>query len=156
MIRIQEQDFDIAAELQKLRGSQSSIGAIANFVGIMRDSNNGKDVSVMTLEHYPKMAEQILEGLEQQALQRWNLIDTVIIHRVGKLTPGDNIVLIAVASKHRHDAFAACEFLIDQLKTAGPFWKQERADGDTRWVEERDSDKLASKRWQRETEETSD
>lgn len=149
MIRIQEQDFDVAAELQKLRGNQSSIGAIANFVGIMRDRNNGQDISEMTLEHYPKMAEQILQDLEQQALQRWKLIDTVIIHRVGKLIPGDQIVLVAVASEHRHDAFAACEFLIDQLKTAGPFWKRERDGDNTHWVEERDSDKLASQRWQK-------
>ena len=151
MIRIQEQDFDVAAEMQRLRDGRSNIGAISNFVGIMRDTNNGQDISEMTLEHYPKMAEQILEDLQQQALQRWNLIDAVIIHRVGKLIPGDQIVLVAAASEHRHDAFAACEFLIDQLKTAGPFWKQEHTGDDIRWVEERDSDKLASKRWQHKT-----
>ncbi|NOZ11205.1 MAG: molybdenum cofactor biosynthesis protein MoaE [Gammaproteobacteria bacterium] len=149
MIRIQKEDFDVTTELQNLRRAHPAIGAIANFVGIVRNSNNGQDVSEMTLEHYPKMAEQVLEGLQQQALQRWDIIDTVIIHRVGKLIPSDQIVLVAVASVHRHDAFAACEFLIDQLKTAGPFWKQERAGDDTHWVEERDNDKLAAERWQR-------
>jgi molybdopterin synthase catalytic subunit len=149
MISIQNEDFDVAAELDALRRTGTGVGAIASFVGLMRDFNDGAAVSAMELEHYPGMAEKILVDLLEQARRRWDIIGARIIHRVGRLEPGDRIVLVAVASAHRADAFAACEFLVDFLKSRGPFWKREQTAGGERWVEARESDNEAIARWKK-------
>jgi len=149
MISIQTEDFDVAGELESLRRVGTGVGAIASFVGLMRDFNDGVAVSAMELEHYPGMAEKILADLLAQAHQRWDIAAARIIHRVGRLAPGDQIVLVAVASAHRKDAFAACEFLVDFLKTRGPFWKREQTADGERWVEARQSDDKASARWKK-------
>jgi molybdopterin synthase catalytic subunit len=149
MISIRREDFDAAAELNALRQTGTGVGAIASFVGIMRDFNDGTAVSAMELEHYPGMAEKVLTDLLEQARQRWEITDARVIHRVGRLEPGDQIVLVAVASAHRADAFAACEFLVDFLKSRGPFWKREQTVAGERWVEARESDNEAIARWKK-------
>ena len=148
-IRVQEQDFDAGAELDRMRSATDGIGAIASFVGIVRDVNDQLDVSQMTLEHYPAMTEKALNAIVEEARTRWEVVDITIIHRVGTLRPSDQIVLVAVASGHRRDAFAACEFVMDYLKTKAPFWKKEVVGDRSRWVESRDSDDEAAKRWEK-------
>ena len=145
--RVQEADFDTGKELEALMGGRSDVGAVASFVGIVRDANDGARVSGMTLEHYPGMTEKALESICAEARARWDLTGTLVIHRVGPLRPGDRIVLVAVSSAHRGDAFAACEFIIDYLKTRAPFWKREDTPEGPRWVEARSSDDTAAEKW---------
>ncbi len=147
-IRVQTGVFDLGAEVEALRAGRSDIGAVASFVGYARDVNDGSGVTAMTLEHYPGMTEKALAALADEAAARWTLIDATVIHRVGRLLPGDPIVLVAVASTHRGDAFAACEYLMDALKTRAPFWKKEETPAGERWVEARASDDAAAARWQ--------
>ena len=147
MIRVQREDFDVGAELDALAASSRAIGGIASFVGLVRDLSDGAEIRHMTLEHYPGMTEQALAGIEEEARGRWELDGVTIIHRYGRLDPGERIVLVAVASRHRENAFAACEFLMDWLKTKAPFWKLEDTDSGERWVEARDSDDAAAARW---------
>jgi molybdopterin synthase catalytic subunit len=146
MVRIQQEAFDINAELERLR-ADARIGAIACFVGVVRDLNAGDAVASMALEHYPGMTEKALDEIELQARRRWQLYDVLVIHRVGELAPTDPIVLVIVASAHRGDAFAACEFIMDYLKTDAPFWKKETTPAGQRWVDARDSDQTAKDRW---------
>ena len=146
-VRIQTADFDAGAEIAALRRGNPKIGAVASFVGVVRDVNDGGAVAEMTLEHYPGMTEKAIEEIVAQARARWKVLDARVIHRVGTLRPADQIVLVAVASSHRGDAFAACEFIMDFLKTRAPFWKKEETGGTARWVEARESDELAAGRW---------
>ena len=136
MIRVQTDDFDPGIELEQLRSRNAGqAGAIVSFTGLVRDMNAGKTVTEMTLEHYPGMTEKALANIEQAANEQWGLTATLIIHRVGPLAPNDNIVFVAAASAHRVQAFRACEFMIDRLKTEAPFWKKETLPEGTRWVE---------------------
>ena len=146
-VRIQTADFDAGAEITALRRGNPKIGAVASFVGVVRDVNDGGAVVEMTLEHYPGMTERAIEEIVAQARARWKVLDARVIHRVGTLRPTDQIVLVAVASSHRGDAFAACEFIMDFLKTRAPFWKKEETGETARWVEARESDELAAERW---------
>ena len=146
-VRIQTADFDAGAEIAALRRGNPKIGAVASFVGVVRDVNDGGAVVEMTLEHYPGMTERAIEEIVAQARARWKVLDARVIHRVGTLRPTDQIVLVAVASSHRGDAFAACEFIMDFLKTRAPFWKKEETGETARWVEARESDELAAERW---------
>jgi molybdopterin synthase catalytic subunit len=146
-IRVQTEDFDVARELALLRGSDARVGAVASFIGVVRDENDAATVSTLTLEHYPGMTEKALAGIVDEARRRWSIYDAVIIHRVGELAPTDQIVLVAVSSAHRGDAFAACEFIVDYLKTQAPFWKKELTPDGERWVEARASDDEAAARW---------
>ncbi|WP_333844593.1 molybdopterin synthase catalytic subunit MoaE [Pelomicrobium sp.] len=146
-VRVQTEDFDVGAEIAALTRDNPKIGAVATFVGLMRDVNQGEPVQGMVLEHYPGMTEKALEDIVAQAKGRWDLIDVRVVHRVGALKPGNRIVLVAVASAHRGDAFAACEFIMDYLKTRAPFWKKEETPAGERWVEARESDDLAAARW---------
>jgi molybdopterin synthase catalytic subunit len=145
--RVQEGDFDVGKELDSLTRGRRDVGAVASFVGLVRDANDGANVSGLTLEHYPGMTEKALEDICAQARARWDLIDTLVIHRVGALKPGDRIVLVGVSSAHRGEAFAACEFIMDYLKTRAPFWKKEGTATGERWVEARASDDDAAARW---------
>lgn len=147
-VRVQQQDFDLGAEVAALRAGNPKVGAVAAFVGLVRDLNEGDDVATLTLEHYPGMTEAALEDICAQARARWDLLDTLVVHRVGELRPQDQIVLVAVTSAHRGEAFAACEFLMDYLKTRAPFWKKERTPQGERWVEARQSDDAAAARWE--------
>ncbi len=147
MVRVQAADFDPGAELAALRLGKSQIGALASFVGLVRELNDGAGVSELTLEHYPGMTEKALEEIIAEARRRWTLIDVLLIHRVGRLLPTDQIVLVAVASAHRGEAFAACEFIMDYLKTRAPFWKREVTAAGARWVEPRLADEQAAERW---------
>jgi len=147
MIRIQHEDFDVGAELAKLTAGNTAVGGLAVFVGLVRDVAGDEAVGGMTLEHYPGMTEKMLARIEEEARARWPLEASLIIHRVGRLEPGDRIVLVAAASAHRAAAFDACAFLIDWLKTQAPFWKQEETGQGPRWVEARDSDDEAAARW---------
>jgi molybdopterin synthase catalytic subunit len=146
-VRIQTEDFDVGAEIAAMRKGNRSIGAVASFVGVVRDVNEGDSVSRMTLEHYPGMTEKSIEEIVTQARSRWNVIDALVVHRVGTLAPTDQIVLVIVASSHRGDAFAACEFIMDYLKTRAPFWKKEQTGEGERWVDARASDDIAAERW---------
>src|SRR3954470_14691854 len=146
-VRVQQADFDVSAELDALTAGRRDVGAVASFVGLVRDVNDGSNVRGMTLEHYPGMTEKALEAICAEAAGRWEVLDIVVIHRVGPLAPGDRIVLVGVASGHRADAFAACEFLMDYLKTRAPFWKRESTAAGERWVEARASDDKAAARW---------
>ena len=148
-VRVQTADFDAGQEIARMRRGNPRIGAIAAFVGVVRDLNEGEAVSGMTLEHYPGMTERSIEAILEEARTRWEILDVLVIHRVGVLEPTDQIVLVLVASPHRGDAFAACEFLMDYLKTRAPFWKKERVAGGTRWVEARAADDAAAARWER-------
>jgi len=146
-VRVQTADFDVGAEVARLRAGNAKIGAVASFIGVVRDVNDGDQVAGMTLEHYPGMTERSIEAIIAEARKRWNIYDALVIHRVGRLAPLDQIVLVIVTSAHRGDAFAACEFLMDYLKTRAPFWKKEEIPGASRWVEARASDDAAAARW---------
>jgi molybdopterin synthase catalytic subunit len=147
-VRVQREDFDIGAEVAHLTAGRTDIGAIVTFTGTVRAENDGTGVAGMTLEHYPGMTEAELARVEAEAGKRWPLQASLIVHRVGTLKPGDNIVLVVTASAHRQAAFAAAEFLMDYLKTRAPFWKKEQTgDGQERWVDARDSDEAAAGRW---------
>ncbi len=146
-IRIQEVDFDLTTEVKALRKDDPRVGAVVTFVGTVRDMNDGSQVKGMTLEHYPGMTEKSLEEIIQQARGRWDLYGTLVIHRVGPLLPQDQIVLVAVTSAHRGEAFAACEFIMDYLKTAAPFWKKEETPEGARWVDARVTDDAAMAKW---------
>ncbi|MBU0593152.1 MAG: molybdopterin synthase catalytic subunit MoaE [Gammaproteobacteria bacterium] len=146
-IRVQQEDFDLGAELLVLREGNPRIGAIASFLGLVRDINEGDAVAGMSLEHYPGMTEKALERIVEQAKTRWNIFDALVIHRVGDLKPTDQIVLVAVTGEHRGEAFAACEFIMDYLKTEAPFWKREQTPSGARWVDARESDEQAVERW---------
>ena len=148
-ISIQEADFDLGSELTALRAGDARVGALASFVGLVRDINEGCGVSEMTLEHYPGMTEKALEAIIAEAKQRWDIYATRVIHRVGPLKPCDQIVLVAVTSAHRGEAFAACEFIMDYLKTRAPFWKKEATPEGSRWVDARDKDDSAAARWEK-------
>ena len=145
---VQEADFDAGAEARALSKANPKVGAVATFVGLVRDNNDGAGVATMTLEHYPGMTERSIERIVEEAKGRWEVLDCTVIHRVGELRPTDQIVLVCVASGHRGDAFAACEFVMDYLKTRAPFWKKEQTPEGTRWVEARASDDAAAERWQ--------
>lgn len=146
-ISVQTGDFDLSHEVACLRENDLRVGAVASFVGLVRDMNEGAGVSAMELEHYPGMTEKALEKIAAEARQRWDIYGVRVIHRVGKLAPGDQIVLVAVSSAHRGEAFAACEFVMDYLKTQAPFWKRESTPEGARWVEARESDDKAASRW---------
>lgn len=147
-VRVQLEDFDTGDEISRLRLASPNIGAVVSFVGQVRDMNVGEQVSELTLEHYPGMTEKALAAIEAQAKSRWDLVDVLVIHRIGKLKPLDQIVLVAVSSAHRGEAFKACEFIMDYLKTGAPFWKKETLQsGESRWVEAKDSDETARERW---------
>jgi len=146
-IRIQEKDFDLSAEIGALRKNDPRVGAVVSFLGTVRDMNDGSQVKGMTLEHYPGMTEKALQEILDQAKARWDIYQTLVIHRVGPLLPEDQIVLVAVTSAHRGEAFAACEFIMDYLKTAAPFWKKEETPEGARWVDARVTDEAAMARW---------
>jgi molybdopterin synthase catalytic subunit len=148
-IRIQQEDFDLGAELAALRGGDTRVGGLAAFVGLVRDMNEGESIHGMTLEHYPGMTEKALEKIVAEASERWALNNALVIHRIGPLKPADQIVLVAVTSAHRKEAFAACEFIMDYLKTRAPFWKKEETPDGGRWVDARESDEEAAGRWRR-------
>ena len=147
-VRVQTADFDIGAEVHALRDGKPMVGAVATFLGCVRDMNEGDAVGFMYLEHYPGMTERELEKIATEAQSRWDILDTLIIHRVGELRPLDQIVFVAVTSAHRGEAFAACEFIMDFLKTRAPFWKRESTPQGERWVDARVSDDTAAARWQ--------
>jgi len=147
-VRVQTEDFDVSAEMLTLRKRNPKIGAVASFVGVVRDLNDGDSVSTLTLEHYPGMTEKSLEAIVQQAKERWDIYDALIVHRVGTMRPLDQIVLVIVTSAHRGESFQACEFLMDYLKTRAPFWKKEVTPEGDRWVDARSSDDVAAKRWE--------
>ena len=153
MIRVQREDFDVGAELAALAGDNHAIGGVCVFVGVVRkearEETGEETLSAMTLEHYPGMTEKELRRIEAEARERWPLDGCLIIHRYGRLEPGQQIVLVATASSHRHAAFEACQFLTDWLKTKAPFWKLEESGQGPRWVEARDSDAAAAARWSR-------
>lgn len=146
-VRVQEADFDIGAELAALRAGKPGVGAAAAFVGVVRDLNEGDAIAEMTLEHYPGMTEKAIEAIIDEARGRWQVIDALVIHRIGTLRPTDQIVLVIVTSEHRGDAFAACEFIMDFLKTRAPFWKKEQTGQGARWVDARATDDAAAERW---------
>ena len=148
-VRIQTEDFDAGAEIAALRRGNPAIGAIASFIGLVRDANEGEPVTEMTLEHYPGMTERALAKIVEDAKSRWNIIDVLVVHRVGTLHPCDQIVLVIVSGAHRGEAFAACEFVMDYLKTQAPFWKKEQTPEGGRWVDARTSDDTAAGRWTR-------
>ncbi len=146
-IRVQREAFDVAAVIEGLGAGNPAVGAIASFIGLVRDLNDGAPVTTMTLEHYPGMTEKALHAIVVEAKQRWDLIGVTVVHRVGELRPTDAIVLVAVASAHRGDAFQACEFIMDFLKTRAPFWKKEENSQGATWAKSRTSDTRAAERW---------
>jgi molybdopterin synthase catalytic subunit len=146
-VRVQEADFDISAEVAALRADNPKVGAVACFVGTVRDLNEGQSVQAMELEHYPGMTEKALEAIAEQARERWPGSDVLIVHRVGKLLPLDQIVLVATTAVHRAEAFESCAFVMDYLKTQAPFWKKERTEHGEKWVDARESDGAALTRW---------
>ncbi|MDB5776969.1 MAG: moaE [Herbaspirillum sp.] len=148
-VRIQTADFDLSTEIAQLRASRPQVGAVASFVGVVRDLNDGSAVTQMELEHYPGMTEKSLQQIVEQAQERWALIDALVIHRIGPLQPLDQIVLVAVAAAHRGEAFAACEFIMDYLKTEAPFWKKEQTPDGARWVDARSTDTAALGKWEK-------
>jgi len=147
MIRVQREDFDVGMELERLTAGNHRVGGVASFIGLVRDMSGSDQVSVLTLEHYPGMTERKLAEIDAEAHKRWPLDAALIIHRYGRLEPGDRIVLVATASPHREAALAACHFLIDWLKTKAPFWKSEETPSGERWVEARAEDEAARERW---------
>ncbi len=149
MIKVQSEDFNVGAELSALTKGNHKIGGLAVFVGLVRDLATSGDISAMTLEHYPGMTEKLLARIEDEARERWPLEESLIIHRHGRLEPGDQIVMVATASTHRQAAFEACEFLMDWLKTKAPFWKLEEGPEGAKWVDARESDERAKERWQK-------
>lgn len=146
-VRVQTEDFDAGAEIARLRAGDPRVGAVASFIGVARDINDGSAVATLTLEHYPGMTEAALEDICAQARARWDLLDVLVVHRVGEMKPLDQIVLVVVTSSHRGEAFAACEFVMDYLKTEAPFWKKEVTPQGTRWVDARETDDAARDRW---------
>jgi molybdopterin synthase catalytic subunit len=146
-VRVQTDDFDLSTEVAALRARDPKVGAVACFVGTVRDLNDGSSVETMELEHYPGMTEKALDAIVEAARARWPGVDVLIVHRVGKLVPLDQIVLVATTSAHRGDAFASCEFVMDYLKTQAPFWKKEKTEQGERWVDARVSDDAALARW---------
>ena len=146
-VKVQTTDFDVGTEIAAMRLSSANVGALVSFVGQVRDFNDGDNVTSMFLEHYPGMTEKVLSEIIAQAKAGWSIADATIIHRVGELKPQDQIVLVLVASAHRQDAFAACEFMMDHLKTNAPFWKKEHTQNGLRWVEAKASDEAARQRW---------
>lgn len=150
-ISVREEDFDVAEEMQALCDGRIDVGAVASFMGLVRDLSEERNLQALLLEHYPGMTEKSLKQIAETAMQRWDIQDLTIIHRVGRLAPGDNIVLVIVISAHRGEAFDACEFLMDYLKTQAPFWKKEiTADGES-WVASRSSDHKAADRWKQDS-----
>ncbi len=147
MIRVQQDGFDVGHEISAIKAGKTQIGGTAVFVGTVRDINDGADVSALTLENYPGMTEKALADIEAEARARWVLDDVLIVHRYGRMQPGDDIVLVVCCSEHRDNAFNACRFLMDFLKTKAPFWKLEEGEGNSGWVDARDSDDAALKRW---------
>ncbi|SVB65284.1 uncharacterized protein METZ01_LOCUS218138 [marine metagenome] len=147
MIKVQRENFDVGDELAALCANRQNVGAVASFIGLVRDVAGPGELSAMTLEHYRGMTEKQLQQLEADALQRWPLDRVLIIHRYGRLLPGDQIVLCATTSAHREAAFAACTFLMDWLKTKAPFWKLEEVGGKSEWVEAKDTDDEAAAKW---------
>jgi molybdopterin synthase catalytic subunit len=147
-VSVQEADFDVGAETAALTAGDARAGAVASFVGLVRDVNDGSGVSEMTLEHYPGMTEKALEAIVAEAKARWDIYAVRVIHRVGRLLPCDRIVFVAVSSAHRGEAFAACEFIMDYLKTKAPFWKREVTPDGARWVDARETDDSAAARWE--------
>jgi molybdopterin synthase catalytic subunit len=151
-VRVQLDDFDVGAEIAALTAGRTDIGAVVTFTGLVRGSAGGRDLTSMTLEHYPGMTEAELEQVEAEARERWPLQATLVVHRIGELRPGANIVLVVTASAHRQAAFEAAEFLMDYLKTRAPFWKKEAfADGQATWVDAREADTAATRRWSEKT-----
>jgi molybdopterin synthase catalytic subunit len=146
-VRVQQDDFDVGAEIAAMKEGRTDIGAVVAFLGTVRDSAGGRAVEEMLLEHYPGMTEAELQRIEQKACARWPLQASVIVHRYGPLKPGDNIVLVLTASEHREAAFRAAEFLMDYLKTRAPFWKRETGPGGDHWAEARAGDEAARGRW---------
>lgn len=146
-VRVQVEDFDAGAEITRMRLARPDTGAVAAFVGQVRDLNDGDQVATMTLEHYPGMTEKSLEAIITRAKSRWDIFDALVIHRIGTLRPLDQIVLVVVGGAHRGEAFAACEFIMDYLKTEAPFWKKEQTSNGDRWVDARSSDDEAKQRW---------
>ena len=146
-VRVQTQDFDAGLELTQLRRARKDVGAVVSCIGQVRDFNDGDTVSQLSLEHYPGMTEKALAAIVAQAQSRWDIFDTLIIHRVGTLQPLDQIVLVAVSGAHRGEAFKACEFIMDALKTEAPFWKKELTASGERWLDAKDSDDVARERW---------
>jgi molybdopterin synthase catalytic subunit len=147
IVRVQTADFDLAAEVGLLRAQDARIGAVVTFLGTVRDMNEGATVAEMELEHYPGMTEQALQKIVAQAEARWPLYGALVVHRVGPLKPLEQIVLVACSAAHRGEAFAACEFIIDYLKTEAPFWKKEQTPEGARWVDARVSDDTARAKW---------
>jgi molybdopterin synthase catalytic subunit len=146
-VRVQTEDFDLSTEILNLRQGNTGIGAVASFIGLVRDLNHSTTVTEMTLEHYPGMTEKALAEIVEEAKRRWKIIDALVIHRIGPLKPTDQIVLVATSSAHRGDAFAACEFIMDYLKTRAPFWKKEQTESGAHWVDARESDETSVQRW---------
>src|SRR3989475_5234062 len=146
-VRIQTGDFDVAREIAALRAGDPRVGAVAAFIGLVRDINDAAAVTTLTLEHYPGMTEKALARIVDEARSRWSVYDALVVHRVGELKPTDQIVLVVVTGAHRGEAFAACEFIMDYLKTRAPFWKKEQTPAGERWVEARTSDDDAAARW---------
>ena len=146
-VRIQADDFDLSREIAQLRAGNPKVGGIVTFVGTVRDLNEGACVAEMELEHYPGMTEQSIQAIIEQAKARWPIYGALVIHRVGPLKPMDQIVLVAATSPHRGEAFSACEFIIDYLKTEAPFWKKEQTPEGARWVDARSSDDEALRKW---------
>jgi len=148
-VRVQTEDFDVSRELAALRAGDPRVGAVAAFVGTVRDVNEASAVATMTLEHYPGMTEKALAAIVDEAKARWDILDALVVHRVGELRPTDQIVLVGVTGAHRGEAFAACEFIMDYLKTRAPFWKKEVTPAGARWVDARTTDDDAAARWDR-------
>ena len=149
MIRVQKEDFDAGQEIRAVSARNFEVGGVASFIGLVRGANEESLITAMTLEHYPGMTEKILSGLEVEARTRWRLEDLLIIHRYGRMTPGEQIVLVITASAHREDALQSCQFLIDRLKIGAPFWKKEETPVGSHWVECKAEDDKASERWQK-------
>ncbi len=147
IVRVQEADFELGAEIKALRLANPAVGAVASFIGCVRDMNEGDSVGLMYLEHYPGMTERELEKICAEASARWDIFDTLVIHRIGELKPLDQIVCVVVTSKHRGESFSACEFIMDFLKTRAPFWKRESTPHGERWVDARAKDDAAAERW---------
>jgi molybdopterin synthase catalytic subunit len=146
-VRVQTDDFDLSEEVRRLRAGRPDVGAVVTFVGTVRDINDGASVAEMELEHYPGMTEKALEDIIARAKARWQLVDALVVHRVGPMRPEEQIVLVVTLSAHRGEAFAACEFIMDYLKTEAPFWKKEQTPQGTRWVDARSSDDAALRKW---------
>jgi molybdopterin synthase catalytic subunit len=146
-VRVQQEDFDLSTEVARLRADNPLVGAVVTFVGAVRDMNDGASVAEMELEHYPGMTERSLQNIVEQAFARWPLSGALVIHRVGPLKPMEQIVLVACSAAHRGEAFAACEFIIDYLKTDAPFWKKEQTPDGARWVDARVTDEAAMAKW---------